>query len=157
MSHTIREYTHADVEEIKECIVELQEFERLMDPSRLKGMEVAHEYLEHLLKICKEEKGKIFVVEIEGNIVGMISIYMEDDKKHLRKSAKFATISDLIVLPEFRGRGIMKELLNKAEEHAAKKGIKTVYAHVVAENNGLIEGFTRNGFRRFEVILRKGL
>ncbi len=57
MSHIIREYTQADIEGIKECLVELQDFERLMDPSRLKGMEVAQEYLEHLLKICKDENG----------------------------------------------------------------------------------------------------
>jgi ribosomal protein S18 acetylase RimI-like enzyme len=155
MTHSIREYTNADIDGIKECLIELQDFERLMDPNRLKGMEIAHEYLEHLLKVCTEGKGKLFVVEIDGSIIGMISIYIEEDTRHIRKSKKFATITDLIVLPEYRGRGIMKELVAKAEEYVAEKGIKTVYAHVVAENHGLVEGFARNGFKRFEVVLKK--
>ena len=157
MAHQIREYTHADVEDIKKILVELQEFERLMDPNRMKGLEIAHEYLEHLLELCKQERGKIFVVEINGGIVGMISVYIEKDLKHLRKVQSFATISDSMVLPEYRDEGITKELLLKAEEYALSKGVHTVRAPLLSDDQNSINGLKRNGYHSFEIILRKNL
>ena len=57
MSHLIRKYTREDTEDIKKCLVELQDFERLMDPKRLEGVRIAHEYLEHLLTLCENGNG----------------------------------------------------------------------------------------------------
>ncbi len=157
MSHMIREYTKDDVESVKACIVELQEFERMIDPHRLKGMEVAQKYLEHLVEIGNQNRGKVFVVEINGDIVGMISVYIEEDKKHFRKTQKFAHISDLIVLPEYSNKGISKELLEKAEEYAKLKHVTTIETAVLAKHAEGIDSFQRNGYHNFEIVLRKHL
>ena len=155
MLHVIRKYTKEDVEGIKKCLIELQDFERIMDPNRLQGMEVAHEYLEHLLEIAQQEKGNVFVVEINGNIVGMISVYIEKDHKHFRKVHTFAYISDIFVLPEYRNQGIIKELIEKAEEYAKSKNVHMIQTAVLSDHDENIEGFQRNGFHNFEIILRK--
>lgn len=155
MNHVIREYTKEDVEGIKECLIELQEFERMLDPDRLSGIEIAHDYLEHLLAISRQEKGKVFVVEINNEIVGMISISLESDTRHFRKAGKVAYISEVIILPEFRDRGIMKELLEKAEEYAKSKQVKSIQTALLSKHAEGIEGFTRNGFSTYEVILQK--
>lgn len=155
MSHIIREYTNQDVEGIKSCIVELQEFERLMDPHRLEGIKVAHEYLEHLLEICEAGHGKIFVVEIDENIVGMISMYIEEDKKHFRKTHRFAYISDLIVMKEYQDQGITKELLEKATEYATSKNVSTIHASILKGHEESLAGYLRNGFHEFEIRVRK--
>lgn len=155
MNHVIREYTKEDVVGIKECLIELQEFEKMLDPDRLSGIEIAHDYLEHLLTITRQEKGKVFVVEINNEIVGMISIAIEDDIRHFRKAGKVAYISEVIILPEYRDRGIMKELLEKAEEYAKSKQVKTIQTALLAKHAEGIEGFTRNGFSSYEVILHK--
>jgi len=88
--HIIREYTHTDIDALKQCIEELQDYERLMDPHRLEGVKIAHDYLVHLLELCKQGVGKIFVVEINNEVVGMVSIYIEADRKQYRTSHRFA-------------------------------------------------------------------
>lgn len=157
MTHTIREYTNQDVEGIKVCIVELQEFERMMDPHRLEGIKVAHEYLEHLLEMCEAGHGKIFVVEIDSNIVGMVSVYIEEDHKHFRKARRFAYISDLIVMKEYQDQGITKELLEKAEEYAKSKNVTTIQSSILKGHEEALAGYLRNGFHEFEIRVRKHL
>lgn len=153
--HIIREYTKHDIESLKKVIVELQEFERLMDPHRLAGIKVAHAYLEHLLALCERGVGKIYVVEIKDEVIGMISVYIEEDKKHFRKAQKFAYISDLIILPEYKDRGIAKELFEKAEEYAKSKHVSTIQAAVLHEHKEGINEYLRNGFHTFEIVVRK--
>ncbi len=157
MNHIIREYTKEDVKGIKDCLIEIQEFEKLLDSERLSGIEVAHEYLEKLLEIIRQEKGKIFIVEIEEEIVGMISITIEDDIKHYRKSRKVAFITDAMILPEFKDKGIIKELLETAERYAKSIGIHVIQTAVLSKHTEGIEGFQRNGFSNYEIILQKKL
>lgn len=155
MLHTVREYTKDDVDAIKTCLVELQDFERLMDPHRLSGIKVAHEYLEHLIKLCEEGVGKIFVVEINENVVGMISVYIEDDKKHFRKKQRFAYIADLIVMKEYKDKGVIKELLDKAERYSLLKKVDTIQTSILKGHEENLNGFLRNGFHEFEIKMRK--
>lgn len=157
MSHNIREYTHNDVDDIKKLLVELQEFERMMDPRRLEGIKIAHEYLEHLLELCEKAEGKIYVVEIYNEVIGMISVYIQEDKKHYRKTHRYAYISDLIVLPEYRDRGITKELLETAEKYAQSEKVDTIQTFVLTDHQEGIAGLQRNGYHQFEIILKKTL
>lgn len=153
--HTIREYTHADVDAVKHCLAELQEFERLIDAKRLQGLHIAHEYLEHLLVLCREEKGKIYVVEINGGVVGMISVVIEHDTRHMRKVRPFAVISDLMVLPEYRSEGVTKDLLEVAEAYAREKHVLSIQTHILADHKDGANGFLRHGYTHFELVLRK--
>ena len=155
--HTIREYTNNDVEDVKKVLTELQEFERMLDPDRLEGLEIAHEYLSHLLKLCEESRGKIFVVEVNNEVVGMISVYIEEDLKHLRKAKKYAYISDLMVLPQYRSEGVTKELLAAAEEYARLKQVNSIQSAILSEHKDAISGYTHNGYSQFEIIVRKKL
>jgi len=153
--HIIREYTHTDVDAVKRCLLEIQEFERLMDAKRLHGLQVAHEYLEHILALCQAEKGKVFVVEINGGVVGMVSVVVEDNPRHTKKTRPFAVISDLMVLPEYRSEGVTKDLIDAASAYAQSKHVQTIQAHVYAAHEENLSGLVRNGFSRFELILRK--
>lgn len=155
MNHLIRPFNHTDVEDIKACLVELQDFERLMDPHRLAGLQVAHDYLQHLLDLCNNEKGMIFVAEKNHSIVGMISVYIEDDHKHFRKMRTFAHIADLIVMKEHKDEGIIKELLEKAEEYAKSKHISSIQATILHSHSEGLAGYLRNGFHEHEVVVRK--
>jgi len=157
MSHSIREYTHHDVAGIESCLIELQEFERLIDPDRLEGIKVAEEYLKHLLSLCEAGHGKIFVVEINEEVVGMISVYIEDDKKHFRKKHRFAYISDLIIMKEYQDKGITKELLERAETYAASKNVTSIHASILKGHEEGLAGYLRNGFHEFEVRVRKAV
>jgi len=153
--HKIREYTHADIDAIKQCITELQDYERLMDPHRLEGVKIAHDYLEHLLKLCEQSVGKIFVVEINNEVVGMVSIYIEADKKQYRTSHRFAYISDLIVMKEHKNDGVVKELLETAENYARTQKVSSIQASILKNHEESLQGYFRNGFQEWEVRVRK--
>lgn len=155
--HTIREYTEDDIDAIRQCIVELQEYERLIDPHRLEGVKIAHEYLAHLLSLCGGGVGKIFVVEINKEVVGMVSVYIEDDKKHFRKAHRFGYISDLIVMKEHKSDGVLKDLLQKAEEYAKSQHITAIQASVLKGQEEVLNGYLRNGFQEWEIRVRKQL
>lgn len=155
MTHTIREYNKTDIQALKDCIIDLQEFEKLMDPQRLEGMKIAEEYLHHLLEMCEKNKGKIFVVEVKEEIVGMISIVIEEDAKHVRKIKRFATITDLIVMPEYQGKGISKELIQQAETYAKSQNVSTIQVHQLSKYEKGLKNYLRNGFSEFEIVLRK--
>ncbi len=157
MSYIIREYTNHDVESITSCLVELQEFEQLMDPKRLKNLRIAEEYLQHLLELCKQGKGKIFVVEVNHEVIGMISIYIDHHLRGLKYKEKGAVISDLMILPEYRERGIAKELLERVEEYAKSQQVDYLQSHLFIKHLDGIDLFERNGYHRHEISLRKDL
>lgn len=155
MSHIIREYTHEDNKSVQQCLVELQNFHSIIDSHRLENVLIANEYLKHLLEKCERNHGKIFVVEIEGSVVGMISIVIQTDTASIRKIKRHAFISDLIILLEYRNRGISKELLKKAEEYAKTKDVSVVETAVLIRNDKALRMYLRNGFHESELILRK--
>ncbi|HRN69952.1 MAG TPA: GNAT family N-acetyltransferase [Candidatus Woesebacteria bacterium] len=154
MNYIIREYTKEDVEGIKKCILELKQFEQMLDPDRLEGMEIAQEYLEYLLDIHRADKGKLFVVEIGNEIIGMVSVSIHTGQKDTRS---YAEVSDVMILPEFKDKGIMKALLEKAEEYAQSKKLSAVRTTLLSKHAEGIDGFQRNGYSNYEIILQKKL
>lgn len=152
----IREYRQEDVPALEECIVELQEFERKIESNRRKGTSVSQKYLEKVLKNCKQQSGNIFVAEENGKVVGFCSVWLEKKPEELISTLKeYAYISDCILLPDFRRKGLGKSLLNAAEKHAIKTGMKTIIVGVLAKNTGAIEVYKKAGFEDYEMLLRK--
>jgi hypothetical protein len=55
--------------------VELQEFERTIEPALPAGAAMADAYLTYILERCREYRGQVFVAEIAGKVVGFVSIW----------------------------------------------------------------------------------
>jgi ribosomal protein S18 acetylase RimI-like enzyme len=56
------------------------------------------------------------------------------------------------VHPEFQGKSISTELLNKAEERAMENGLHTVFMHTSTRNLAMINFVAKNGFK-FKIYL----
>jgi len=56
----------AHVEGVRAGIVELQDFERALDPRMPSGAEIVDEYVPYILDRCMRCSGKVMVAEIEG-------------------------------------------------------------------------------------------
>ena len=69
----IREYRSEDNQQVEACFIELQEFERQIEPRRIEGKVVAKKYLQHILDKCAQTQGKVFVLEAHNKIVGFVS------------------------------------------------------------------------------------
>ena len=64
---------------------------------------------------------------------------------------------DLVVLPEFRGRGIGAALMAAVEAEGRKRGVAALDLAVVAPNTGARRFYERHGFRADIVTYRKPL
>jgi len=74
--HTIREYRpDQDAAALRACFVELQNFERGLEPALPEGETVADAYLAWMLTRSKEWNGKVFVVDSDGEVVGFVSVW----------------------------------------------------------------------------------
>lgn len=70
----VREYRSEDEAAVKVCIVELQDFERRIDPKLRAGASMADEYFDWLIERCAQTVGKIFVAERRGAVAGFVSV-----------------------------------------------------------------------------------
>ena len=71
--------------------------------------------------------------------------------------SEYAFISDLVVLPAYRGRGLGRALLEKAEEHARLHGATTLKIESLAKNEVATTLYRNSGFSAYQILLVKRL
>ncbi len=154
----IREYRTADYAAVRACMVELQEVERALDPRLPPGDAVMDAYLEGLFRRCAEQAGRLFVAEVDGQVVGFVSVLGDcrcDDPEE--DPTPYAFVDDLAVLSDHRGRGYGSALLRHAEEYAARCGRAALRLRVKPRNNPARALYEREGYREYLVELEKHL
>lgn len=157
MESNIHTYSSKDEIGIKECIAELKEYESQFDPDYFTNEESVNRLFKSILKE-KENGGEIFVAESNNKIVGFVSLGIDDKNDELIvNKIPTAYISDIIVLEGYRGKGIGKALLKKAENFTKEKGLKYIKLIVFAENNKAIELYKSFGFEDYETTMIKEL
>jgi ribosomal protein S18 acetylase RimI-like enzyme len=161
MSPKIRQYQAADYEEVKRCFIELQEFERSIEPIRVLGKDMAAQYLEYLFAKCAEYTGAILVATVSGSVVGFVCIWPAvtptESEVIVNGASPYAYISDLVVLSSHRGRGIGRRLLQEAERFASERGATTLRIGVLANNRNARDLCVNTGFSEHEILLWKRL
>lgn len=154
----IREYRAEDSQQVKECFIELQEFERRIEPRRVEGKVVAEKYLQYMLDKCAQTQGKVFVLESDGKVVGFVSVWAKVKVNGLiNKEMEVAYISDLIVVAAHRGQGWGRTLLVRAEDYALSQGATVLQIGVLAENTRARRLYEEFGFRENQVEMLKPL
>jgi ribosomal protein S18 acetylase RimI-like enzyme len=152
----IREYNPEDIHQLEECFIELQEFERRIEPRRIEGKVVAKKYLQHMFEKCAQTQGKVFVLEAHDKVAGFVSVWAKLKVNGLvNEESEVAYISDLIVMAAYRGQGWGRALLQRAEDYALAQGATMLGIGVLAENTqarGLYNDF---GFRENQVEFLK--
>jgi ribosomal protein S18 acetylase RimI-like enzyme len=153
---TIRKATENDRSAIVEGFNALQEYERSIEQNRAAPADIVEPYLSDLLTQCRDGKAEILVAEAGARVVGWVGVvsrHISDDI--LEQDREFAYITDLIVLEEYRDRGIGRQLMAAAEEYAAKQGAGRLRVGVLAPNAAAHRLYHALGFRDYEVILEK--
>ncbi len=152
----VREYEQKDGPALEDCIVEMQEFERSIEPNRREGKSISGQYLERIIDTCARRNGKMFVAEEAGAVMGYSCVWMEKRPEELISTlTDYAYVSDVIVLPAYREKGVGKALLLAAEEHAVRCGATTIVLGVLAKNAAAIGLYKKVGFREYEMLLKK--
>src|SRR5690606_16897764 len=116
MALAIRKYQPEDTAGVRRCVVELQEFERRIDPRLRPGEEMADAYWENMQRRCTEANGQVFVADDGGSVVGFVSVLAAEPFVEIDDPVgTHALITDIVVLPSHRGRRVGAELLQRAE------------------------------------------
>jgi uncharacterized protein (TIGR00290 family) len=155
----IRDYApERDAAALRACYCELQDYERALEPDLPPGEASADAYLALLFERCARYRGRIFVAERGGRVVGFSGVQAAlppdepDDPQE-----PYAFVSDLVVLPEARREGIGRALLARAEAFARAEGARVLLLGVLARNAAARELYRDEGFRERFLFLEKAL
>jgi diamine N-acetyltransferase len=159
MAFVIRAYDPSrDAAPLRQLVVELHDFERRLEPSLPESETMADPYVSTLFERCARWSGQVLVAEQSGAVVGFVVVLARvppeapDEIQH-----DHAYVSDLVVLPRHRRRGLGALLLQHAEAVARKAGATHIRVDVLARNSGAHELYARLGFRDFSVQMVKRL
>jgi GNAT superfamily N-acetyltransferase len=155
----IRAYDPArDAEALRVCFVELQDYERRLEPEAPAGEAIADAYLARMHGRCASWDGRVFVAEQDAMLVGFACVWGRVPPQEPDESPEhYAYVSDLVVLPPWRGRGVGQALLERAESHARAVGAPWLGIGVMAENGDARRLYERLGFAPYHVEMKKPL
>jgi ribosomal protein S18 acetylase RimI-like enzyme len=108
----IRLATAADRAHLRQAIIELQDYERLQHTTRLPGQQVADAYVDWMLGRA-DSCGAVLVAESNSIFAGFVAGWIEQNENigETPDSNRAGYISDICVMPAFRGRRIATRLL----------------------------------------------
>lgn len=148
MNIIIREYREADEKEFKQSIIDLQNYERAFDPEMLSGEATVDAWFNHVFEENKQKDGQVYVAEANGKAVGFISLRTElKGEEILLPNIKSVFVTDFIVSTDFRGKGVGKLLMAKADEYAKEKNISYIKLDVFLANSNANEIYHKLGFK----------
>ena len=148
----------AHKQQLYDCVVELQDYERALDARMPSGSEIVDEYVPQMLERCNSTSGKIFIAEVEGAIAGYVSIMTQVSSGELADgNIEYALINDILVREKYRGAGIGRGLLTAAEEYAIDHNVQWLRISVLAANRLAKELYSSMGFSELFIEMEKGL
>ena len=157
----IIEYEDKYLEDVKDLLVELEEYILSVDKDNLDQLHP--EYREKMalldLEEVKENNGKCFIAvdndKAVAVIMGIITKYDEYDYLDY-KCPKKGEITELVVSKNIRSTGIGQQLMNKMEEYFKSVGCEYVLIDVFAYNEKAINFYNKQGYHtRMLVDIKK--
>ena len=140
------------------CLIELQDFEREIDPRMPAGKDIAAEYVDHLFQRCIDCDGQILIAEKDNEIAGYTSVFAKVVSEEIDDGKlEYGLISDIVVMQKFRGSGIGGDLMDAAESYARKRKVKWLRIGVMARNELATNMYRSRGFEELYIELEKNL
>ena len=99
---------------------------------------------------AKRACASVLVAEIDGRIVGTVSLYPAGASGSKAWIAGAADLRLLAIHPEFQGRGLSGKLLDAAEELARRWGVPAICLHTRQGASGVAELYESRGYVRDE-------
>jgi ribosomal protein S18 acetylase RimI-like enzyme len=153
---TIRDADPMDQAQLKRAVVEIQEYERKLHSTRLPGEQIADAYLAWIENQIGED-GALLVAEIDRCFVGFVAGWIERSEVIVETpdSSRFGYISDICVMPDYRGQRIASRLLACIEERLGRAGTTRIRVCSLAANESARASYERAGFEPYEITYEK--
>lgn len=147
----IIEYEDKYIEDVKDLLVELEEYVVSIDKDEL-GL-VHPDYREKMAKFdlnkVLEYDGKCYLAIEDNKAIGLImgTIRQYDEHDYLDyKCPKEGEIIELIVTSKVRSKGVGQALMDKMEEYFKSVGCKYIIVDVFAYNQNGINFYDKQGY-----------
>ena len=157
----IIEYEEKYLEDVKDLLVELEEYILTIDEDELDQLHPEYREKMALLDLEKVNKynGKCYLaIEndiVVGLIMGCVPLYDEFDYLDY-KCPKYGEITELIVKNNTRSKGVGKLLLDKMEEYFKSIDCEYIHVDVFAYNEIGKNFYNKNGYHsRMEIKIKK--
>jgi ribosomal protein S18 acetylase RimI-like enzyme len=149
----IRKYQKSDFNELVGSMIQLQDYLISIDPLKLlhRPPEYGERYTKNLIKKINKNEGRIFLAQLNDEIVGCIAGIIEKQSKNdlleliPKKSGR---ILELIVSYKHRDKGIGKELMKHIEDYFIKKKCDFVRVEVFEPNHAAINFYQKLTYNR---------
>jgi GNAT superfamily N-acetyltransferase len=99
---------------------------------------------------------QLVVAELDGELIGSGYARIENSKIYL-KHQQHAYLGFMYVLPQHRGKGVNKIVINTLKEWALSKGITELRLEVYYKNTSAIKAYEKVGFISHMIQMRQGL
>lgn len=157
----IIEYEEKYLEDVKDLLVELEEYILTIDEDELDQLHP--EYREKMalldLEEVKENNGKCYIAVENDKAIGLImgTIIKYEDYDYLDyKCPKSGEITELIVTQKIRSAGVGQALMNKLEDYFKSVGCEYIFVDVFAYNKSGINFYNKQGYHpRMHVGIKK--
>ena len=147
----IIEYEKKYLEDVKDLLVELEEYILSIDEDNLDQLHPDYRDKMALLDLegVSNYDGKCYLAVDENKAIGLImgTIPPYDENDYLDyKCPKRGDITELIVTSKTRSKGVGQALINKMEEYFKSVGCEYVIVDVFAYNKIGIDFYSKNGY-----------
>lgn len=147
----IIEYEDKYLEDVKDLLVELEEYILTIDKDNLDQLHPEYRDKMALLNLqeVKENNGKCFIaVEDDRAVAVIMGIVRKYDKYDYLdyKCPKQGEITELIVSKNVRSKGIGQQLINRMEEYFRSIDCEYVVIDVFAYNEIAIDFYNKEGY-----------
>lgn len=156
---TVRKFSaKTDVPQLRECLVELQNFERNIDPRMPSGESIVNDYIPDMLQRCRDCLGTVLVADVDGQIAGYVTVLARVSSDEIGAGDhEFGLVTDIVVLEQYRKTGLGRELLESAEAYARANGVKWLRIGALDSNQRARAMYESMGFSGLYVELEKNL
>jgi ribosomal protein S18 acetylase RimI-like enzyme len=152
----IRPAAPGDRPQLRGAIVELQEYVRRRHATRLPGEQIADAYLDWMLHQA-EAPGAVLVAESNDSFAGFVAGWIAEANNiaETPDSNRYGYVSDICVMPGFRGRGIATQLLDGIEQYLGRAGVTRLRINALAVSTSAQASYEHAGFSPYEILYEK--
>jgi len=135
--------------EFKQALVESERpFDRTLKPGPL--------YYYNIPELIEATDARIVVAEVDSKLIGCGYARIVDSKPYL-KHQQHAHLGFMYVLPDHRGKGVNKLIINALKQWAQQQGITEIRLEVYAVNIAALKAYEKVGFAAHMLTMRLGL
>jgi GNAT superfamily N-acetyltransferase len=162
MKVKIREYRESDRAALVKLLEELMDYIVSVDDlKRTRRMpEFGESYTRRTLQKVAEENGIIYVAEHDAEVIGVVigtirEQTKEDQLEHV--PAKFGEVLEIVVKPEYRGKGVGTMLMNKLLEYFKENNCTISGVGVLVPNRKAHRLYHELGYEDRDIYMTKAL